>query len=91
MRPSPALIDVRRKPRLEGCPDWIRVDSVHHCDLESVKGGYHVNPVDEVTQYRFTACGERICENFPLPIPERLLASSPLLCKASILTTAPST
>lgn len=90
-RPSSALIDVRRKPRPESCPDWIRVDSVHQGDLANVKEGYRVNPVEKVTHYQFTGCVERICEKFLLPIPERLLASSSLPCKASILTTAPST
>ena len=42
-----------------------------------VKGVYHINAVDEVTQYQFTGCVERISENFLLPVLERLLESFP--------------
>ena len=38
---------------------------------------YHVDAVDDVTQYQFTGCVERISENFPLPALERLLAPFP--------------
>ena len=76
-RPTQTPIGVRRKPRPEGRPGWIRVDSVHQGDLDKVKGVYHINAVDEVTQYQFTGCVERISENFPLPVLERLLESFP--------------
>ena len=76
-RPTQAPIGVRRKPRPEGRPGWIRVDSVHQGDLDKVKGVYHINAVDEVTQYQFTGCVERISENFLLPVLERLLESFP--------------
>ena len=72
-----APISVRRKPRREGRPGWTRVDLVHQGDLDKVKGVYHINAVDEVTQYQFTGCVERISENFPLPVLERLLESFP--------------
>ena len=35
-RPMQALIGVRRKPRREGRPGWIRVDSVHQGDPDKV-------------------------------------------------------
>ena len=49
-RPAAIPIGERRKPRPEGRPGWVRVDSVHQGDLDKVKGVYHVNAVDEVTQ-----------------------------------------
>ena len=73
------LIGARRKPRPEGRPGWIRVDSVHQGDLDKVKGVYHIKAVDEVTQYQFTGCVERISENFPLPVLKRLLESFPFV------------
>ena len=69
----------RRKPRPEGRPGWVRVDSVHQGDLDKVKGVYHINAVDEVTQYQFTGCVERISERYLLPVLERLLASFPFV------------
>ena len=50
---------------------------MHQGDLDRVKVVYHVNAVDDVTQHQFTGCDERISENFPLPVLERLLASFP--------------
>ena len=76
-RPAPTPIGERRKPRPEGRPGWVRVDSVHQGDLDKVKGVYHINAVDEVTQYQFTGCVERISERYLLPVLERLLASFP--------------
>ena len=44
-------IGERRKPNAEGKPGYIRVDTVHQGDQDGVKGVYHINAVDEVTQY----------------------------------------
>lgn len=71
--PTQAPISVRRKPRREGRPGWTRVDSVHQGDLGKVKGVYHINAVNEVIQYQFTGCVERISENSLLPVLEHLL------------------
>ena len=73
--PTQAPISIRRKPRREGRPGWIRVDSVRQGDLDNVKGVYHINAVNEVIEYQFTGCVERISENFLLPVLERLLES----------------
>ena len=50
---------------------------MHQGDPDKVNGVYDINAVDEVTQYQFTGCVERISENFPLPVLERLLESLP--------------
>lgn len=45
----------------------------------SRKGVYHINFVDEVTQYEFVACVETICERDMLPVLEAMLASFPFV------------
>ena len=53
-------IGERHKPRPEGLRDWVRVDSVHQGDQKKVKGGNHINVVNEVTQYQFSGSTVRI-------------------------------
>lgn len=65
--PTTVPIGVRRKPFSDGKPGYIRVDSVHQGDLDRVKGVYHVNLVDEVTQWEIICCVEGISESFLLP------------------------
>ena len=74
-----APIGERRKPRAQGRPGYLRVDSVHQGDLDKVKGVYHLNAVDEVTQYQFVGTVERISERYLLPVLERLLAAFPFV------------
>lgn len=70
-------IGERRKPRPEGRPGYIRVDSVHQGDRDKEKGVYHVNLVDEVLQWELVVCVEGISEEFLLPALETVLASFP--------------
>ena len=67
----------RRAPAPENRPGFIRIDSVHQGDLDGVKGVYHVNAVDCVTQFEMVASCERISEVYLLPVIETLLASFP--------------
>lgn len=60
-------IGERRKPRPEGRPGFIRVDSVHQGDRGKAKGVYHVNLVDEILQWEILVCVEGISEQF-LPL-----------------------
>ena len=60
-------IGVRTKPYPEGKPGYIRVDSVHQGDFDKVKGVYHINLVDEVTQEEIVVTVEGISEYFLLP------------------------
>ena len=76
-RRSQVAIGERRRPRPGGRPGWVRVDSVHQGDLDNVKGVYHINAVDTVTQYQFVGSAERIAEWFLLPVLEGLLESFP--------------
>jgi hypothetical protein len=70
-------IGERRKPRPEGKPGYIRIDSVHQGDLDGVKGLYHINAVDEVTQWQVVCTVERISEQFMIPALEALLGTFP--------------
>ncbi len=44
-------IGERRKPITNGKPGYIRIDTVHQGDFDGNKGVYHINAVDEVTQW----------------------------------------
>src|SRR3989338_8258054 len=70
-------IGVRRKPDPFGKPGYLRVDSVHQGDRDKEKGVYHVNLVDEVTQWEIVVSVEGISEHFLLPALEEALAAFP--------------
>jgi len=72
----------RRKPRPDGEPGFVRVDSVHQGDLDGAKGLYHINLVDEVTQFQFVASVERISERYLVPALEGLLQAFPFPIQA---------
>ncbi len=55
-------IGIRKKPQPNGKPGYIRADTVHQGDLDGIKGVYHVNLVDEVTQWEILFCVDRITE-----------------------------
>jgi transposase InsO family protein len=70
-------IGVRKAPAPEGRPGFIRIDSVHQGDQDGVKGLYHINAVDCVTQWQIVATCERISEAYLLPVLEDMLAQFP--------------
>ncbi len=76
-RPKPSSIGERRKPHPEGRPGYIRVDTVHQGDLDGVKGVYHINAVDEVTQFEIVCAVEKISERYLIPILKQLLEQFP--------------
>lgn len=61
---SGIAIGKRMKPKPNGRPGFLRVDSVHQGDLNKGKGVYYINMVDEVTQYEFVFCTPAICERY---------------------------
>src|SRR3989338_1095340 len=67
-------IGERRKPNPQGRPGYIRVDTVHQGDLASEsgtlneKGVYHINSIDEMTQWEIVAAVEKISEAYLEPI-----------------------
>lgn len=75
--PTTIPIGERRKPFPDGKPGYIRVDSVHQGDQDKEKGVYHINLVDEVTQWELVGCVEGISEQFLAPLLEMLLEQFP--------------
>ena len=72
-------IGERRKPKPEGKPGFLRVDSVHQGDRDKEKGVYHINLVDEVTQWEIIGCVSGISEEFLAPLLEELLRRFPFV------------
>ena len=77
--PTAAPIGTRRAPQPGGVPGYIRIDSVHQGDQDGVKGVYHINAVDCVTQMQFVATCEKISEAYLLPVIWQLLAGFPFV------------
>lgn len=67
----------RRAPVPEGRPGFIRIDSVHQGDQDGLKGVYHINAVDCVTQWELVASCERLSEAALLPVLEALIEAFP--------------
>jgi transposase InsO family protein len=80
-RPVTVAIGERRAPSPNNQPGYLRVDSVHQGDRDGIKGVYHLNIVDCVTQYEGVATCERISEAFLIPVLEALLESFPFVIK----------
>ena len=76
-RPTPVPIGQRRAPQPNGVPGYIRIDSVHQGDQDGMKGVYHINAVDCVTQFQLVASCERISEAYLLPVIQQLLDQFP--------------
>ncbi len=76
-RPVQCAIGERRKPSPQGQPGFLRVDTVHQGDLDGVKGVYHIDAVDEVTQFQMVFSTERISEHYLIPILKDLLEAFP--------------
>ena len=76
-RPTTVAIGERRKPRPEGRPGFVRVDTVHQGDLDGAKGVYLINVVDEVTHYEHIGCVSAISERFLVPVLEALIQAYP--------------
>lgn len=76
-RPVQVSIGERRRPDPNGQPGHLRVDTVHQGDLDGIKGVYHVNAVDEVTQWQVVGATAQISEAFLLPVLEAMLRQFP--------------
>ncbi len=70
-------IGVRRAPRPAGRAGFIRIDSVHQGDQDGVKGVYHINAVDCVTQWQVVATCQKISEAYLLPVLAEMLDTFP--------------
>jgi len=82
-RPSPVSIGERRRPDPQGRPGYLRVDTVHQGDdLDGTKGVYHINAVDEVTQWEVVGAAPQISEAFLIPVLEAMLAQFPFAIRS---------
>ena len=70
-------IGERKKPQPEGKPGYIRIDTVHQGDLDKTKGVYHINAVDEITQFEIVCTVEKISERYLMPALTQILESFP--------------
>ena len=80
-RPTPIPIGERRKPRPQGQPGYLRIDTVHQGDQDGNKGLYHINAVDEVTQWEIVAATPQISELWLLPVLEAMLQQFPFVIR----------
>jgi hypothetical protein len=55
-------IGERRAPAPEGRPGFIRIEAVHQGDQDGLKGVYHLNAVDCLTQWELVASCEKLSE-----------------------------
>ena len=76
-RPVKVTIGERRRPDPQGRPGYLRIDTVHQGDLEGVKGVYHVNAVDEVTQWQVVGATAYISEAWLMPVLGAMLRQFP--------------
>ena len=74
-----SAIGQRRKPQPGGQPGYVRVDTVHQGDQDGAKGVYHINMVDDVTQFQFVGSVQAISERFVLPVLEGLIKAFPFV------------
>lgn len=80
-RPTKINIGERRKPFPNGCPGYLRVDSVHQGDLDGIKGVYLINAVDEVTQFQAVFAVEHISEAYLLPVLAAMMDAFPFVIR----------
>jgi transposase InsO family protein len=80
-RPTPVSIGERRRPEPGGRPGYLRVDTVHQGDRDGVKGVYHLNAVDELTQWQVVGCTPAISEAWLEPLLESMLKQFPFVIR----------
>lgn len=80
-RPTPIPIGERRKPQPQGKPGYLRVDTVHQGDQDGKKGLFHINAVDEVTQWEIVAATPYISEFWLIPVLEAMLQQFPFVIR----------
>jgi hypothetical protein len=80
-RPTLIPIGERRKPRPQGRPGYLRIDTVHQGDRDGNKGLYHINAVDEVTQWEIVAATPQISEHWLIPLLAQMLEQFPFVIR----------
>jgi len=80
-RPTLIPIGERRKPQPHGLPGYLRIDTVHQGDRDGIKGIYHINAVDQVTQWEIVAATPQISELWLIPLLETMLQQFPFVIR----------
>jgi len=80
-RPAVVKIGERARPAPGGCPGYVRIDTIHQGDDLGQKGVYHINAVDEVTQWEIVASVEKIAESYLVPVLESMLVGFPFVIR----------
>jgi len=80
-RPVQVAIGERRRPHPQGRPGYLRVDAVHQGDRDGVKGVYHINAVDEVTQWQVVGSVSALTQSHLEPVLQAILAQFPFLIR----------
>jgi transposase InsO family protein len=76
-KPVQVNIGERRRPDPQGRPGYLRIDTVHQGDLDGAKGVYHINAVDEVTQWQVVGATAQISEAWLIPVLKAMLRQFP--------------
>jgi transposase InsO family protein len=76
-RPVQVAIGERRRPQPLGRPGYLRVDTVHQGDRDGVKGVYHINAVDEVTQWQVVGAVSALTQSHLEPVLRAILEQFP--------------
>jgi len=80
-KPVVSKIGERAKPDPKGQPGYIRIDTIHQGDIDGQKGVYHINAVDEITQWEIVASVERISEAYLVSILQEMLVQFPFIIR----------
>ena len=78
-RPTAVQIGERKKPAPNGQPGFLRIDTVHQGDSPEGKGIYHINAVDELTQWEVVLATPRISEAWLMPLLASILQQFPFV------------
>jgi hypothetical protein len=78
-RPTTVQIGERKKPVPNAQPGFLRIDTVHQGDSPEGKGIYHINAVDEITQWQAVLATPRISEAWLMPLLESILQQFPFV------------
>jgi len=80
-KPTMVRIGERARPAPGEAPGYIRIDTVHQGDHNREKGVYHINAVDEVTQWEIVGSVEKIAESYLVPVLESMLGGFPFVIR----------
>ena len=75
--PAKVSIGERKRPEPDGQPGYLRIDTVDQPERDGVKSLYHINAVDEVTQWEVLGCTVKISERHLVPVLEAMLDQFP--------------